>query len=252
MSIRNRVLTVMSVSERSRIAPHLEHISAAAGQVLFRRGDVVRYVYFPLDTILSLHRTGDDGVTQGAVHVGNEGFVDSSLIMGGRSSTGMAMVQVSGTFMRLKVHILRREMSHSVALERLLLKCLQLQLFRGSQDAICRRFHDDVQRTSTSILRSVERLGEGNMGLTIGLLSTLLPLEPDMVGAALRKLQTVGAIMARGGRVVIVDRTCLLSLACRCYCLENIELQRLLPLCAGGAVDVAVLHPQAEAAFGGS
>jgi hypothetical protein len=51
---QNHLLAALSPAERERIYPHLDLVSMPLGKVLYESGDVLRHVYFPTDSIVSL------------------------------------------------------------------------------------------------------------------------------------------------------------------------------------------------------
>jgi len=51
---QNYLLSAFSAPERERIYPHLELVSMPLGKVLYESGDLLRYVYFPTNCIVSL------------------------------------------------------------------------------------------------------------------------------------------------------------------------------------------------------
>jgi hypothetical protein len=51
---QNHLLAALSPAERERIYPHLDLVPMPLGKVLYESGDVLRHVYFPTDSIVSL------------------------------------------------------------------------------------------------------------------------------------------------------------------------------------------------------
>ena len=50
----NYLLAALSPDERERVLPHLRLVAMPLGKVLYESGDVLEYVYFPIDSIVSL------------------------------------------------------------------------------------------------------------------------------------------------------------------------------------------------------
>jgi hypothetical protein len=48
------LLTALPPAERARIEPHLQFVPMPLGTVLYESGDLLRHVYFPTDSIVSL------------------------------------------------------------------------------------------------------------------------------------------------------------------------------------------------------
>ena len=90
---QNLLLAALSPPERERIFPHLERIPMALGKVLYESGDVLRHVYFPTDSIISLLYVMADGASAEISVVGNEGLIGVALFMGGETTPSRAIVQ---------------------------------------------------------------------------------------------------------------------------------------------------------------
>lgn len=50
----NHLLAALTAEAYDRLLPHLELIALPLGKVLYESGDTLRYVYFPIDAIVSL------------------------------------------------------------------------------------------------------------------------------------------------------------------------------------------------------
>jgi hypothetical protein len=51
---QTRLLDALPPAERERIFPHLRLVTLPLGTVLYESGDTQRYIYFPVDAIVSL------------------------------------------------------------------------------------------------------------------------------------------------------------------------------------------------------
>src|ERR1035438_2989581 len=52
--IQNHLLNALSPAGRERLYPQLEFVQMPLGKVLYESGDLLRHVYFPTDSIVSL------------------------------------------------------------------------------------------------------------------------------------------------------------------------------------------------------
>jgi hypothetical protein len=50
----NRLLAALPAKEYQRLLPKLENVTLAFAQVIYKPGDIIRHVYFPNDSIVSL------------------------------------------------------------------------------------------------------------------------------------------------------------------------------------------------------
>jgi CRP-like cAMP-binding protein len=80
---QNHLLAALSPPERERLYPHLRLVPLPLGRVLYEPGDVLRHVYFPTDSIVSLLYVLADGSSAEISVVGKEGLIGIALFMGG-------------------------------------------------------------------------------------------------------------------------------------------------------------------------
>jgi CRP-like cAMP-binding protein len=98
---QNHLLAALSAAERERLYPHLQLVSMPLGKVLYESGDLLRHVYFPTDSIISLLYVMADGASAEISVVGNEGLIGIALFMGGETTPSRAVVQSAGSAYRL-------------------------------------------------------------------------------------------------------------------------------------------------------
>ena len=101
----------------------------------------MREVYFPSNCLVSLltlvegHRALEVGL------VGREGMIGARLALGAARSSVRALVQGTGTAMRMNAERFLREFRRSQALQRVLLQFTDRLMVQISQTAACNRFH---------------------------------------------------------------------------------------------------------------
>src|SRR5271165_1797013 len=98
---QNHLLAALPGEVQNRLFPHLELVELPFGKVLYESGDILRYVYFPIDSIVSLLYRMENGASAEVSVVGNEGFIGIALLMGGESTPSQAVVQSAGHAYRL-------------------------------------------------------------------------------------------------------------------------------------------------------
>src|ERR1043165_242560 len=105
----NRLLATLTTKEYKRLLPKLKTVSLVLGEVLYEPGAVIKYVYFPNDSIISLISELSENSLLELGMVGNEGMAGLAVFMGVNSSSTRALVQGAGTAMRMSSAAVRRE-----------------------------------------------------------------------------------------------------------------------------------------------
>lgn len=82
--LQNHILDALPAAERERLFPHLKLVELPLGTVLYESGDVLRHIYFPTDSIVSLLYVLANGASAEISIVGNEGAIGVALFMGER------------------------------------------------------------------------------------------------------------------------------------------------------------------------
>ena len=226
---RNHLLAALLPPERERIYPHLELVPMPLGKVLYESGDVMRHVYFPTDSIVSLLYVLADGASAEISVVGNDGLIGVALFMGGETTPSRAVVQSAGFAYRLAGQRLKDEFHRNGEMQLLLLRYTQALLTQMAQTAVCNRHHSVDQQLCRWLLLSLDRLPGKQLIMTQELIANMLGVRREGVTEAAGKLQKQGVIRYARGRITVLDRPLLEQLCCECYAVVKRETDRLLP-----------------------
>jgi CRP-like cAMP-binding protein len=226
---QNHLLAALPASDYQRLASHLELVPMKLGEVLYESGVQLRYVYFPTTSILSLLYVMEDGSSAEIAIVGNEGILGISLFMGGESTPSRAVVQSAGHAFRLKAALLKNEFGRFGPTMHLLLRYTQALITQMAQTAVCNRHHSVDQQLCRWLLLSLDRLQTNELSMTQELIANMLGVRREGVTEAAGKLQDVGLISYRRGRITVLDRRGLEARSCECYQVVKTEFDRLLP-----------------------
>jgi CRP-like cAMP-binding protein len=226
---QNHLLAALSPDERERIYPHLRLVSLPLGKALYESGDVLRHVYFPTDSIVSLLYVLADGASAEISVVGNEGLIGIALFMGGETTPSRAIVQSAGHAYRLIGQQLKDEFHRNGPLQLLLLRYTQALITQMAQTAVCNRHHSVDQQLCRWLLLSLDRVASNQLIMTQELIANMLGVRREGVTEAAGKLQKLGAIEYSRGQITVLDRPKLEKLCCECYAVVRKESDRLLP-----------------------
>jgi CRP-like cAMP-binding protein len=227
--LQNYLLAAFSSSERARLFRHLELVPMPLGKVLYESGDVLRYVYFPTNCIVSLLYVLADGASAEISVVGNEGLIGIALFMGGETTPSRAIVQSAGFAYRMPGQELKDEFHRNGEVQLLLLRYTQALITQMAQTAVCNRHHSVDQQLCRWLLLSLDRLNSNQLVMTQELIANMLGVRREGVTEAAGKLDKLGVIRYARGHITVLDRPQLEQLCCECYAVVKIESDRLLP-----------------------
>ena len=226
---QNQILDALSQAARERLLPHLQVVQLPLGMVLYESGDTLRHIYFPTDSIVSLLYVMEDGASAEIAVVGNDGAIGVALFMGGETTTNRAIVQSAGSAYRLTGSRLKQEFERHGEMLHILLRYTQALITQMAQTAVCNRHHSVDQQLCRWLLLSLDRLSSNQLAMTQELIANMLGVRREGVTEAAGKLQKLGVIDYRRGRITVLDRPKLEQLSCECYAVVKKETDRLVP-----------------------
>jgi CRP-like cAMP-binding protein len=225
---RNQILAALPPAERERLYPHLKRVEMPFGMVLYESGVVLRHIYFPVDSIVSLLYVLNNGASAEIAVVGNEGAVGVSLFMGGETTPSRAVVQSAGSAYRLSRARLKEEFNRHGQLLHVLLRYTQSLITQMAQTAVCNRHHALDQQLCRWLLLSLDRLDSNELRVTQELIASMIGVRREGVTEAAGRLQKLGVIRYSRGKITVLDRARLEALSCECYAVVKAETDRLL------------------------
>jgi CRP-like cAMP-binding protein len=230
---QNHLLAALPPEVQGRIFPNLELIELPIGKVLYESGDSMPYVFFPIDSIVSLLFVMENGASAEVSVVGNEGFVGVALMMGGDSTPSTAVVQSAGHAFSLLGTLFKDEFRRHGDMQVLLLRYTQALITQMTQTAVCNRHHSIEQQMCRWLLLCLDRVSGSKIHMTHELMSNMLGVRREGVTEAARNLIRHGAIEYKRGLITVLDRPTLEGLSCECYAVVRKETDRLMPFLTG-------------------
>jgi CRP-like cAMP-binding protein len=149
--------------------------------------------------------------------VGREGMLGIPLALGVRESPVRALVQGSGTALRMDAARFRREIGRNLPLQRAVLRYTHDLMVQVTQTAACNRFHDVEARLARWLLMTRDRIRSNDFRLTQDMLSRMLGVLRVAVTTAAGTLQERNLIRYSRGKIAILDGVALEAAACVCY-----------------------------------
>ena len=230
---QNHLLAALPIAAFELLSADLELVPMRLGDMLYEPGKHLQHAYFPTTAIVSLHYITAGGESAETTGVGHEGMIGIALFMGGRITTGSAVVQTGGHGYRLDHRTLSLSFDRGGLLQRVLLLYTQALMTQIAQTAVCYRHHSVEQQLCRWLLSTADRLPEGELVMTQELVAGLLGVRRESVTEAAGRLRDAGFIRYRRGHISLLDRNGLQARACECYGVVKKEIGRLLLPLAG-------------------
>jgi CRP-like cAMP-binding protein len=225
----NHLIAALPANVQERLLPNLELVALPLGKVLYESGDTLRYVYFPVDCIVSLLYIMENGDSAEISVVGKEGIIGVALFMGGDSTPSRAVIQSGGYAYRMVGQKFKDEFNRYTEMLMLLLRYTQSLITQMAQTAVCNRHHSINQQLCRWLLLSLDRLPSNRLTMTQELIANMLGVRREGVTEAAGKLQKLGVIEYSRGQITVLDRLHLEKLSCECYAVVKKETDRLMP-----------------------
>ncbi|HEY9807158.1 MAG TPA: Crp/Fnr family transcriptional regulator [Candidatus Obscuribacterales bacterium] len=229
MTAENRLLANIPRDIYEKLAPKIKQVSLPQGMVLHHPGETINYLYFPIDCLLSITITMNDGSTAEVGMVGNREVIGINAFMGPRETTQTEyIVQIAGTAMKMDAQLLLEEFDLNKELRDVLLLYTQALIAQVSQTTACNSLHVLDQRLARWLLEAQDRVDSDDLKLTQEFLGHMLGVRRAGVTQAAQKLQESGLIRYQRGHVQILDLRGLQSCSCECFMTLREEYDRLL------------------------
>lgn len=229
MVTENRLLAALPREVYEKLSPNLKRVSLEQGTILHHPGETIKDLYFPIDCLLSITITMNDGSTAEAGMVGNREVIGVNAFMGGRETTQTEyIVQIAGSAIKADARPLLEEFDRNKKLRDVLLRYTQALIAQISQTTACNSLHVLDQRLARWLLEAQDRVDSDDLKVTQEFISHMLGVRRAGVTQAAQKLQEKGLIRYHRGHVQILEQQGLEAASCECFMTLREEYDRLL------------------------
>ncbi len=226
---RNYILSKLPDTQLRQIERHLVPVELPLHTSLSEPSQLIEYVYFPVSGLISTDALTSTGESVEVCVVGREGLSGVAGILGQRQFLHSVEMQGPGNGYRIKLSLVREEFLKGGVFAELIHEFLYMQFVQTTQSVLCNRLHEVEARLARWLLTSADRSETENLLLTQEFLAQMLGARRSTVTVAAGALQSKGMIEYKRGKINIVDRTALESVACECYRIVRATYDRMLP-----------------------
>jgi CRP-like cAMP-binding protein len=227
--VENHLIELLPRRERQRLLAACEPVELALAEVLCEPGEPARHAYFPIEGFISLVAPINGKPSLEVGMVGREGMLGAQLALGVSTVPLHAVVQGAGSAWRMRADTFRRELTRSLALQRVVNRYLSVRMAQLAVSATCVRFHLLGPRLARWLLMSQDRAHADSFRVTQEFIAYMLGVRRVGVTTAAGDLQRNGLIEYHRGEVTVRNRRGLEAAACSCYAADKQSYVELMP-----------------------
>lgn len=225
---RNTLLAKLAEKDYRRFVENCDVMELVFSDVLMTPGALIRHVYFPIRSFISLTTQVDGHANLEVGMIGHEGMLGASLVLDVDVSPWHALVQGAGSALRMDAALFRREFRHGVALQHLLRRYISVQMRQLAQEVVCTRHHVAKARLARWLLMTQDRAHSDELHMTQEFLSYMLGVRRVGITKAATALQSEGLISYHRGKLTILDQRGLEAASCHCYAIDKASYEQTM------------------------
>lgn len=213
----NQLLAALPRKDSQHFVSGCEQVELVSGSILCEPGEIIRHVYFPTGSYISLVTPIDGHNSLEVGLVGSEGMYGIPLMLGVNVASLLGVVQGEGLAWRMDADRFLSELKHGAALQQELNRYIYVLMSQLAQTAACTRFHVVEERLARWLLMTHDRAHSESFHITHEFLAHMLGVRRVGVTKAAGSLQNKKLISYSRGEVRIRDVAGLEAASCGCY-----------------------------------
>lgn len=215
--VENQLIAKLEDGERQRLLAECDPVDMIFGEILCEAGQSIEHVYFPLSGFISMVVTLNPHGPLEMGLVGNEGMLGATLTLGIDDAPMRAVVQGSGSALRIDRPGFQRAFGPGSALRCVLDRYLYVLMTQLTQNAACTVFHEIEPRLARWLLMTHDRAHSNQFFLTHEYLGNMLGVRRSGISIAAEALKAKHLIEYSRGEISVLDRKGLEHASCECY-----------------------------------
>src|SRR5471032_3278778 len=224
----NQLLDAFRPASRARIKSFTRPVTLKLGTVVCEAGGILKHVYFPQGSVLSLLTVLENGAAIECANIGREGAFGLFAAMYSRVSFNQCVVQLEGQMLRCPIEALHSEFRESEHIRDLFVSYSETLLSQVMQTVACNALHSVEERMCRWLLMMHDRAEGENLTCTHEFLARIMGANRTSITLAAGALQHSGLISYRRGTMQIKDRAGLEEACCECYAVVKARFDAFL------------------------
>ncbi len=216
LACKNRLLATLPSDSLKELLSSCEFVHFQAKEGLNKLGEKIEYVYFPINSLISLMLTVDGKSIETGL-IGNEGMLGTSVFFGVDEAPCGAFVQIAGDAYRISTARFIEQLDSSQSLRTLLSHYILVLIDRLSISVGCHHFHTTEKRLAYLLLIIKESINSSHFNITQTIISKLLGVRRSSISEAANELHKKNIIQYSRGHIQIINIFRLESESCSCY-----------------------------------
>jgi CRP-like cAMP-binding protein len=226
-TVSNRLLAALDPADYAALAPHLEGMRLAKGDVLIPPGQPIAQIVFPESGLGSVVARSAEGERTEVGMFGCDGFVGTPVVLGVDRTPLEILIQSEGSY-RVTTATLRQVMESRPGIRELLLRYVQAFIIQTSHTALSNAAHTIEERLARWLLMCHDRTDGDDISITHDFLALMLAVRRPSVTTALHTLEGMMLIRNTRGCIHVRDRSGLEELAAAGYGVPEAEYERII------------------------
>ncbi|UVT16538.1 MAG: Crp/Fnr family transcriptional regulator [Nitrospira sp.] len=215
--VKNRMLKGLPLSERQLLASSCERVEIHLGDVIDEVGRPIQFLFFPINSALSIINSPDQTHTVEVMVTGNKGCSGASIVLGNDRSPCEVSTQISGVAIRLAASVFATHRSSLPYLEGALTRHNLLIMNLAVVSVGCSQFHSPAQRLARWLKTHWQRTGIDSFPFPSEFLSAQVGVASEIVKDLFTHFESLGLVQQGRNTVAITNQTGLEQRSCHCY-----------------------------------
>jgi len=216
-STENQLIANLPRKSRLSLMKLCEPVQLRIADILAEGDKPIAYVYFPVESFISMIAVLDCKPVLEVGMVGREGMLGAQMALGLATEPLHAIVQGGGSAWRITAAAFRDELAGNESLKATLNRYLHVTATQLAGSAACLRFHQIRPRLARWLLMTHDRANSSSFRVTHQFLALMLGVRRVGITTAAAALQRQGLVKYHRGDVKILSRRGLEKAACSCY-----------------------------------